>query len=220
MERDQVTLSVMTRLAATLALVLAACSTPSPPAARPAAATAPAAETEAEQAARSKAAVASLIGTTPAAWQADRWINTPPLELAKLQGSVVLVRWWTSNCPFCSATAPSLRKLDQAYAARGLHVIGMYHHKEETPFDAKVYEDTAKKYEFTFPIAFDADWRTLRSWLHDKNGQPVDTGWTSVTFLLDKHGVVRQVHPGGTYVEGDPAYAEMRAAIERLLAES
>ncbi len=40
-----------------------------------------------------------------------------------------------------------------------------------------------------------------------------------MTFLLDKQGVVRQVHPGGSYVEGDPAYANMQATIERLLAE-
>ena len=40
-----------------------------------------------------------------------------------------------------------------------------------------------------------------------------------MTFLLDKHGVIRHVHPGGSYVDGDPAYAEMRANVERLLAE-
>ncbi len=199
----------MTRTVAVLALALAACSTPPPAPSRPQ----PAAN------AAPSSAVASLVGTTPPAWKAERWMNSPPLELASLRGSVVLVRWWTAGCPFCSATAPSLRKLDQAYGPRGLRVIGMYHHKEDTPFDPKVYEDTAKKYEFTFPIAFDAEWQTLRSWLRDKNGQPVDTGWSSVTFLLDKHGVIRHVHPGGSYVEGEPGYADMQTAIERLLAE-
>jgi peroxiredoxin len=166
-----------------------------------------------------RAAVASLIGTTPPEWHAERWMNSPPLELASLRGSVVLVRWWTAGCPFCSATAPSLRAIDRDYTSRGLHVIGMYHHKDDTPFDPKVYEDTAKKYQFTFPVAFDPEWHTLESWLHDANGKQVDTGFTSVTFLIDKHGVIRHVHPGGSYVEGDPAYAEMRASIERLLAE-
>jgi peroxiredoxin len=95
----------------------------------------------------------------------------------------------------------------------------MYHHKEETPFDPKVYEDTAKKYEFTFPLAVDPEWRTLESWLRDASGREVSTGWTSVTFLLDKRGVIRHVHPGGSYVEGEPAHAELRAQVERLLAE-
>jgi len=167
-----------------------------------------------------RAGVAALTGTTPPAWKAERWMNSAPLELEKLRGSVVLVRWWTAGCPFCSSTAPALRDFDTDYRAKGLKVIGMYHHKEETPFDPKVYEDTAKKYGFTFPVAFDPDWKTLESWMRDKDGKTVDTGFTSVTFLLDKKGVVRHVHPGGSYVKGDPAYDEMRAAIEKLLAES
>ena len=93
----------------------------------------------------------------------------------------------------------------------------MYHHKEETPFDPAVYEETARTYGFTFPTAFDPVWRTLTSWMRDRAGNEVSTGWTSVTFVLDKQGVVRHVHPGGDYVAGDAAYAELERAIERLL---
>jgi peroxiredoxin len=167
-----------------------------------------------------KATIAALIGTTPPEWHAERWMNSAPLELAKLRGNVVLVRWWTAGCPFCSTSAPALRSFDKTYAARGLRVIGLYHHKEATPFDPKVFEETAKKYELTFPVAVDPEWRTLESWLRDANGRPLSTGWTSMTFVLDKRGVIRHVHPGGSYVEGEPAYDELRAAIERLLAES
>lgn len=186
-----------------LALVVAACSK------------APAATTSGPD-----AAIAALVGTTPPGWKAERWMNSSPLELEKLRGSVVLVRWWTAGCPFCATTAPTLRKLDATYGPRGLRVIGMYHHKEETPFDPKVYEETAKKFGFTFPVAFDPDWHTLESWLRDRDGKAVSTGWTSITFLLDKHGVIRHVHPGGSYVEGEPGYDQMRAAIEKLLAET
>ena len=147
-------------------------------------------------------------------------MNSPPLTLASLRGSVVLVRWWTAGCPFCAATAPSLRTFNRSYADKGLKVIGLYHHKDDGPFDPKVYEETAKKYEFTFPVAVDPEWQTLQAWMKDKGGNTVDTGWTSVTFVIDKHGVVRHVHPGGQYVEGDPAYAELTSVIERLLAES
>jgi peroxiredoxin len=202
-----------------ITLCLAACGSAGPDApAAPSTETvaAPASDDRAE---KSRAAVAAMIGTTPPEWQAERWMNSTPLELAKLRGSVVMVRWWTAGCPFCSTTAPALRAFDREYGPKGLRVIGLYHHKEETPFDPKVYEETAKKYEFTFPVAVDPDWRTLESWLRDANGQKVETGWTSVTFLLDKRGVIRHVHPGGSYVEGEPGYAEMRASIERLLAE-
>lgn len=166
------------------------------------------------------AAVAALIGTTPKEWQAERWMNSPPISLASLRGSVVLVRWWTAGCPYCSTTAPALRDFHETYGPRGLKVVGMYHHKDDGPFDPRVYEETASKYKFTFPVAFDPEWHTLESWLHDANGREVSTGWTSITFVLDKHGVIRHVHPGGQYLEGDPAHMEMRAVIERLLAES
>ncbi|MBA3462971.1 MAG: TlpA family protein disulfide reductase [Deltaproteobacteria bacterium] len=201
---------------ALLALALAACGSAGPDAPT---ATAPTVAPPAEREEKARVAVAAMIGTTPPEWQAERWMNSPPLELAKLRGSVVMVRWWTAGCPFCSTTAPALRAFDREYTPRGLRVIGMYHHKEDTPFEPKVYENTAKKYELTFPVAFDPEWRTLESWLRDANGREVSTGWTSVTFLLDKRGVIRHVHPGGSYVEGEPAHAELRAQIERLLAE-
>lgn len=207
--------SMPTRVIA-VATILAACSTA--PTKTSEAAPAPVAPAPAKVD-EARVAVAAMIGTTPPAWKAERWMNSPPLELAALRGSVVLVRWWTAGCPFCSSTAPTLRKLDQLYSARGLHVIGMYHHKEDTPFEPKVYEETATKYGFTFPVAFDPEWHTLESWLHDREGKEVSTGFTSVTFVLDKKGVIRHVHPGGTLAEGEPAYDEMRSAIERLLAE-
>lgn len=208
-----------------IALVIAACGhvEPPAPAPTPTGAAAPAATTKpakSERSAKELEGAAAIVGTTPPEWKAERWMNSPPLTVASLRGSVVLVRWWTSGCPFCAATAPSLRAFNRTYAPKGLKVIGLYHHKEDTPFDPKVYEETAHRYEFTFPIAFDPEWHTLEAWMRDRNGNKVETGWTSVTFVLDKKGVVRHVHPGGQYVEGDPEYAELQAVIERLLAES
>src|SRR5262245_46850629 len=108
---------------------------------------------------------AALIGTRPPEWRAERWLDSPPLTLASFRGAVGLVRWWTAGCPYCSASAPALREFDRDYAARGLRVIGIYHHKEDTPFDPRVYEETARRYGFTFPVAFDPQWHTLESWM-------------------------------------------------------
>jgi len=194
---------------ACLALFVGACA-PSAPAVSSATLTA---AVSSDGASGSKDA-ASLEGTRPPEWQPELWMNSPPLRLADLRGKVVLVRWWTAGCPFCSASAPALRKFDKDYGPKGLVVVGMYHHKDDGPFDPSVYRDTAKRYGFTFPLAFDPGWRTLKSWMHG-----VDTGWTSVTFVLDKKGVVRHVHPGGQYVEGDAAHAKLVTVIEQLLVE-
>lgn len=160
------------------------------------------------------AGVASLAGTRPPEWQPELWMNSAPLSLADLRGKVLLVRWWTAECPYCSASAPALRTLDQDYRDRGLVVVGMYHHKDGGRFDPEVYRRTAKEYGFAFPLAFDPEWRTLKSWMRGE-----DTGWTSVSFLIDRQGVVRYVHPGGEYVAGDPSERRIRRLVEQLLDE-
>lgn len=199
----------MRRIALAFAVVVAGCGRGTP-----------AASKDAAKDAAKAAPEAKLVGTTPPEWHVERWLNSPPLTLASLRGSVVLVRWWTAGCPYCSTTAPALRDFDREYGPRGLRVIGIYHHKEEGPFDPAVYEETAKKYGFTFPVAFDPEWHTLESWLRDRDGHEVTTGWTSVTFVLDKHGVVRHVHPGGSYEPGEPGYAALKNVIEKLLVEN
>ena len=94
-----------------------------------------------------------MIGTTTPEWEATHSLNSPPLKDADLRGKVVLVRRWTSGCPYCSTTAPALRDFAKEYADRGLVVVGMYHHKDEGPLDLAVVDQTAAKYGFTFPVA-------------------------------------------------------------------
>jgi peroxiredoxin len=157
-----------------------------------------------------------LIGTHALPWHAEHWINSVPLELSRLRGRVVLVRWWTAPaCPFCSATAPSLNAFHERYAARGLTVIGFYHHKAQSALNAADVERYAQTFEFQFPIAIDPNWQTLRAWWLD-GGQ---RSFTSVSFLIDRRGVIRHVHPGGQYVKGDAEYAKLESHIERLVAE-
>jgi len=149
-------------------------------------------------------------------WQVSQWFNSPSLSLEQLRGKVVLVRWFMGpSCPFCSGTAPTLRALHDRYAAKGLAVVGMYHHKEETPLDPQQVEGWVKHYGYQFPVAIDKDWTTLRKWWLDGHERP----YTSVSFLIDKTGVVRRVHLGGLIApEGDDINA-ITADVERLLAQ-
>jgi len=157
-----------------------------------------------------------LLGTKAHPWTVDHWMNSAPLTLADLRGRVVLVRWFMSTeCPLCSATAPSLRAFDAQYRARGLSVIGMYHHKDPEPLDPASVEKYVKTYGYTFPVAIDTDWRTLKDWWLDGH----DRHFTSVSFLIDKQGTVRFIHPGGKYEPGSGGEKELRAQVERLLAE-
>src|SRR5205809_1338747 len=156
------------------------------------------------------------IGTKPPEWQAEHWLNSEPVSLRDLRGKVVLVRWWTApGCPYCKATAPALNDFYRQYHKRGLEVIGFYHHKSDNPLRVEDVKKYARQFGFKFPGAIDTDWRTLKRWWLETG----DRGWTSVSFLIDRRGVIRLIHPGGQYVKGDKAYADLRAKIEGLLAE-
>ncbi len=48
------------------------------------------------------AAGAELIGTRALGWEGAEWLDTEPLRLEDQRGKVVLVRWWTDSCPYCS----------------------------------------------------------------------------------------------------------------------
>lgn len=163
-----------------------------------------------------KAEGAELLGSPAAEWNLEHWMNSEPLTLERLRGRVVLVRWWTApDCPYCAGTAPSLNELHSVYKDRGLVVVGIYHHKSDAPMRVEEVTGYTSNFGFKFPVAIDPDWRTLKAWWYDKD----DRRWTSVSFLIDKKGVFRHIHPGGKYALGDPDYVELKASIETLLAE-
>ena len=157
-----------------------------------------------------------LVGVTPGEWTTEDWLNSPPLALEELRGRVVLVRWFMSTeCALCTGTAPALRALHSDYAPRGLVVVGLYHHRGERPLESGEYEGYVRKYGFTFPVAVDVNWSTLERWWlrgHQRS-------FTSVSFLLDREGRIRGVHPGGRFSEREASYVAIRRGIERLLDE-
>ncbi|MDB6108381.1 MAG: hypothetical protein JWR69_131 [Pedosphaera sp.] len=157
-----------------------------------------------------------LLGTKPSEWQVQNWLNSPALKLAELRGKVVLVRWWTApECPYCRATAPALNEFYNRYHRRGLEVVGFYHHKGKELLKVPMVKEYADGFGFNFPVAIDTDWKTLHHWWLDRGSHD----FTSVSFLIDRHGVIRHIHPGGEYVKGDKDYAMMKERIEELLAE-
>jgi len=191
---------------ATLALVLAACpgaDTPEPASPEPASVTP-----------TPSSAGAELIGTPAREFTDLAWLGDQPRTLASLRGQVVLVRFWTDTCPYCRGTAPKLNQLDAEFRARGLTVLGLYHAK---PRGRAVTRDevaaTVKEWALEFPVAVDRSWSTLDAWWLMTG----DREATSASFLIDRRGVIRLVHPGPEFSPAE--LAELRAAISTLLAE-
>jgi peroxiredoxin len=161
--------------------------------------------------------VRDVVGKPALPWDVGPWFNSAPLSLADLKGRVVVVRWFMSpSCPMCSASAPSLVLLDQRYRERGLAVIGMYHHKDPEPLDPEKVRGYVAHYGYTFPVAIDPDWRTMKLWW--QKGHP-NREYTSVSFVIDRSGMVRHVHLGGKLAPGSPDFAVFEARVKALLDE-
>lgn len=175
-----------------------------------------------------RAAGDDLIGSAALPFRFDAWLNSPPLALQELRGQVVLVRWWTDTCPFCASSAPALRTLHAEYVERGLTVIGVFHPKagRDDPLDVARVQRAVDARQFRFPVAIDWNWRegTLKDWWLGGPKRPA----TSVTFILDKQGIIRFIHPGMEYHDTDGGaehnvcaddMGRIRGVIERLLDE-
>jgi len=159
-------------------------------------------------------AAAELVGTRARDFKNLTWLDDQPRTLADLRGQVVLVRFWTDTCPYCRRTAPRLRALDEELRARGLTVVGVYHPKPRgRPVPLADVTAFIKELALAFPIALDESWSTLDAWWLSTG----DREATSASFLIDRRGVIRLVHPGPEY--SDAKYADLRAAILALLAE-
>lgn len=164
------------------------------------------------------------IGRPAPEWSFDRWIRSKPLSLASLRGKVVLLRWWTEECPYCAATLPALEEVSGRDGTEGLVVIGVFHPKPPHPVTDRHVLAVANRLGFSGPIAVDERWSTLeRYWL---DGHP-ERSWTSISFLIDRRGIVRWVQGGGEYHPGDDPrhvqcairYRELEQAIAAALAD-
>ena len=164
-----------------------------------------------------------LLGTSAPEWKGIRWIQGGPLDLSALKGKVVLLRFWLIDCPYCERTAPALGEFWSKYRDNGLVVVGLHHPKSAGARDTAQVIRVARDLGFDFPIGQDEAWTTLRAYGVGSHFQR----FTSVSFLIDRHGIIRFVHDGGEYHRGggrdhqecNAAYEALDATIQELLAQ-
>jgi peroxiredoxin len=183
-------------------------------------------ESVALDALRSKPAGAELVGVKAKEWTAGpEWAHSKPLRLEDLSGRVVVVRFWTDTCPYCAKSLPAMQQLADEFAGRPVTFVGLYQSKprgSERPWKDAVAR--AKRLGVRFPIAYDHDWQTLRSWWLDGRGRAA----TSASFVIAPDGTIAHVHPGPVFFpSSDPAHERpnadfqaIRRAIEQRLPQT
>lgn len=165
-----------------------------------------------------------LIGTRAPELDNLLWLNSKPLTLAHLRGKVVLIRFWLIDCPYCQRTAPALNYLLDKYDKDGLVIIGIHHPKSREAENRDLVIKGAKELQFKFPVAMDNEWTNVNAfWLSKRK-----RAYTSASFLIDKHGIIRWVHPGGDIIKDnhssgnaavETAFASLESEIKTLLVE-
>jgi thiol-disulfide isomerase/thioredoxin len=155
------------------------------------------------------AANSTEIATLPPASQPlpefqgiTQWLNSDPLTVANLRGSVVLIQFWTFACINCQRTLPYIVQWHQQYAAKGLKVIGI--HTPEFAFerDVNTIKQALQKHKITYPVPVDSSFKTWNAYRNEY--------WPHL-FLADRQGRIRYDHIG----EG--AYDTTAQTIQKLL---
>ncbi|MBI2085520.1 MAG: redoxin domain-containing protein [Candidatus Aenigmarchaeota archaeon] len=135
----------------------------------------------------------------------SNWINSQPLNISGLRGKVVLVDFWTYSCINCIRTLPYIKAWQEAYADKGLVIIGVH-----TPeFDFEKNYDNVKNFVdkngIKYAVAMDNDYVT---WGNYNNNY-----WPR-KYIVDAKGFIRYDHIG----EG--GYEETEKIIQKLLVEA
>lgn len=138
------------------------------------------------------------------------WINSPPLNIASLRGSVVLVDVWAFECWNCYRSFPWLHALEARLAGENFKVIGI--HSPELASERDPVAVAAKVREFGLhnPIMLDTD---HRYW--DALGNQYWPAW----YLVDQQGRIRARYVGETH-DGDDQARRIEANIRALLAQA
>jgi thiol-disulfide isomerase/thioredoxin len=139
---------------------------------------------------------------------ATDWINSEPLKLADLRGSVILLHVWTFECWNCYRSFPWLESVVERFGPRGLVTIGVHSPEFERERVRADVIAKAKKFGLRHPTMIDNDfsyWRALnnRFW----------PAW----YVVDREGFIRAVIVGETH-RGDRRASAIENAIDGLLA--
>jgi cytochrome c biogenesis protein CcdA/thiol-disulfide isomerase/thioredoxin len=134
----------------------------------------------------------------------SNWFNSPPLNLAKLRGKVVLIDFWTYSCINCLRTLPHVEAWDRMYRKDGLVIVGV--HTPEFAFEAEPSNVRAatKRLGVRYPVALDPKYGTWDHWGNQ---------YWPAKYLIDRRGHVRYAH------FGEGSYDVTEQNIRKLLGE-
>lgn len=143
-----------------------------------------------------RAQAATLVGhPAPEIARAD--LHQTQVRLRDFRGRVVLLNFWATWCGPCRVEMPRFMQWQRQYGPRGLRVLGVSIDDSAPPV-----REFAAKLRVDYPIVMS----------DPKLGDRYGIFGVPVTFLIDRHGIIRARFDG----ESDPA--AMERTMQKLLA--
>jgi len=105
-----------------------------------------------------------------------------PIRLSDYVGKVVMLEFWTTDCPACRMEMPALQKMYEEYKEQDFVLIGVNDREA-----SRTVADFMGRQKFTFPVALDTAGKVGD--LYRLIGRPT-------LVVIDKKGIVRNVHVG------------------------
>lgn len=121
---------------------------------------------------------------------------------ANVHGRVILLDFWASWCAPCKASFPAMEALHKRYRDGGLIVLAV-----SVDESRQNMERFVKSANVSFATARDANQKLVAA---------ADAQTMPTSFLIDRAGRIRFVHPG---FEGDQTVRQYNAEIQQLLKE-
>jgi thiol-disulfide isomerase/thioredoxin len=134
------------------------------------------------------------------------WVNSEPLELAKLgaQGKVVLVDFWTFGCYNCTNTLPYIKQWWAKYKDQGLVIVGVHTPEFDSERVLANVQDAVKGQQIDWPVVQDNDYAIWNAYGNHY--------WPHF-YLVDERGQIIYDHIGeGAYEQTDAQIAAALAA--------
>ncbi|MGA9523887.1 MAG: redoxin domain-containing protein [Myxococcaceae bacterium] len=146
-----------------------------------------------------------LHSSIPPLRDAVRWVNSSPVDVAKLRGRPVLVHFMSMSCTACKEQLPDVRAWARRYGGR-LQLVGVHTPTQPQDADEERVEQAIRELQLSHPVALDNEEGDL--------ADAYQVRFTPSYFLFDRNGELRHFHGGFEAV--DP----VARAIERVLAET
>ena len=105
------------------------------------------------------------------------------VRLSDLQGQVVLLEFWATWCGACRKSTPGINALNERYAERGLHVLGVNIDADDPASAAAGLRAFGAQY----PSVLDREQQAQIAF---------DIEVLPTLVLIDRQGVVRRLQPG------------------------